>query len=184
MPLPRITNKARLAIVAAIPFLAYWGIAPLFWPLPDLSVTVPPETPIDAEVPIDIQLDALHPNFEIINVRFYVDHYNSDVHGPNGPFYPQNLHRIAEPVNWGFWEVNRFTWPRTRKRTVSLPLRELAAEGVVKPGTVRGKIDVTVAYPDVHSRMAQILGGFPTRSRMLSQPFEMEITPASSSAAP
>jgi len=176
----RIAHKGRLAIVLVIPVLLYWGFVPLFWPLPELAVRMPTETSIDEAVPIDITLESWHPNFEVIQVRFYVDHYHSDVHGPEGTFYPQVLHQNESPVEWGYWDVSRVTWPRERKMKVELPLLELAREGVVKPGTVRGKIDVTLVYPDMHSRMVRLLGEYPKRSRMISQPFELRILPAPS----
>ena len=67
---------------------------------------------------------------------------------------------------------------------MTLPLEKLFQEGVVKPGTVRGKTDVTLAYPDLNSEMAQLLGGFPTRSRMIARPFEIDLLPAESPPVP
>lgn len=177
MIMVRIAHKARLAAVLVTPFLLYWGFLPLFWPVPDLSIQMPSEISIDETVPIDIRLSSWHPNFEVGQVRFYVDYHNSDVHGPNGPLYPQMLRQIESEVQWTFWGVNRFSWPRERNLHLELALPELARKGVIMPGTVRGKIDVTVVYPDMHSEMVQLLGEFPERSRMISQPFELRLLP-------
>lgn len=182
--MPRIANKARLAAIAAIPLLLYWGLLPLFIPLPKLSVDLPGETPFNQDVPITVNLDGWLPNFEILTVRYYVDHARSDVDGPNGPFYPQTIYQTSHPIRWHFTDINRFAWPRHREMTVVLPLSQLAAEGVIQPGTVRGKVDVTLAYPDLYTRSIRTWGERDNRTRMLSEPFEMRFLSAPASSTP
>jgi hypothetical protein len=177
--MPRIVNKSRLAALLLCVFLFYWGLVPVWLPPPALSVDMPAETPVDRNLPIRIHLNAWHSNFEVVQVRFYSDYGKSDVDGPKGPFYPQVLYQLNEEVRWPFTKINRFAFPRHRGLDVVLPLAKLHADRVVKPGTVHGKIDVTLAYPDLHTRTFKPMGERTNRSRMLSQPIKIEFLPPS-----
>jgi hypothetical protein len=182
--MPRIRNKARLAGVLLTVFLLYWGLLPWFWPEPKLSVEMPAQATLDADVPIRITLRAWHPNFKFMSVRFYVDHTRTDAEGPDGLFYPQMLYQSGEPTGrWPVRSVNRFSWPRQRTLEVSLPLKELAAQGLAGPGTIHGKIDVTINYPDVIQRYASAFGGYSARTRTLSEPFQLEVLETSDRSA-
>lgn len=178
MPLPRITHKARLFGILLTIFLIYWGLLPLLWPQPEFTATIPSEAPVDQDLVIPIRIRSWHPNIEVVSVRYYVDYYNSDVHGPAGTFYPQTILMTSAPLSWPPWKVNRFSWPRSQSIEAVLPLPQLVEEGVVQAGTVRGKLDVTLAWPNVHVRGTPFLGGFPNQTRMFSQPFEMRLTPS------
>lgn len=173
--MPRIANKAQLTGFVLTVFLVYWGFLPLFWPPPTLRVAMPAESALHADVPIVVTIDSWHPNFDIVSVRFYVDHTRTDAEGPEGLFYPQLLMEGAPRERWRPRDVNRFTWPRHRRLELVLPLGELAAQGLAGPGTIRGKIDVTLAIPNVRDRLGRHFGGFMTSTRMISEPFELKI---------
>lgn len=179
MPLPRFRNKSRIAVALSFLFLLYWGLVPPFLPLPKLTVEMPAEARMDEDVPIAIRLDAWHPNFHVMQVRFYTDYGRTDVDGPKGPFYPQVLFQSEERAVWTRGRINRFAWPRHREMEVVLPLAQLTRDGVVRPGTVVGKIDVTLNVPDLHRRTFHWGGERYHSIRTVSEPFEIQFVAAS-----
>ncbi|MBN4053185.1 hypothetical protein JYT92_00375 [bacterium AH-315-L15] len=165
-------NKKVIITFVCVAF-CYFGILPLFWPSPKIRVELPHEHPYDEDLGIKIKVYAWHKNVKIRQVRFYVDNQQTTAHGPGGPFYPINLFHSGKQVHrWPFFAVNRFTWARSRKLDISLPLTQLAQKGVVKTGVVRGKLDISIATPEMPDNLAIWLG-YLTRERTQQIPFTL-----------
>ncbi len=137
----------------------YFGLLPLFWPRPKATAELPHQHSYNEDMRVRITVFAWHNNVEIRQVRFYVDYQQTTAHGPEGPFYAMNLFHSGQPRRrWPFFGVNRFTWPRSRRADLTLPLAELAQRGVVRTGVVRGKLDISIAAPDLPGNLAPWIG--------------------------
>ncbi len=165
----------KITITFVCVAFCYFGLLPLFWPRPKATAEFPQEHPYDADLGIKIEVYAWHKNVKIREVRFYVDYQQTTAHGPEGPFYARTLfHSGKPPHRWSFFAVNRFTWARSRELDLTLPLAQLAQEGVVKNGVVRGKLDVSVATPDMPGVLAMCLG-YLTVERTQQIPFTLHL---------
>lgn len=153
----------------------YFGILPLFWPRPKATAELPHEHPYDQDLGITIEVFAWHKNVKIRQVRFYVNYQQTTAHGPEGSFYSIRLfHGGKRTQRWSFFTVNRFTWPRSRRLDITLPLAQLAEKGVVKTGVVRGKLDISVATPALPGSLAIWLG-YITKERTQHIPFTLHL---------
>ncbi len=166
--------KKTLIACVCVAF-CYFGILPLFWPSPKATAELPHEHPYDEDLGIKIKVFAWHKNVKIRQVRFYVDYQQTTAHGPEGPFYTTSLFHSGEQMHrWPFFAVNRFTWPRSRKLDLTLPLKRLAREGVVRTGVVRGKLDISIATPSLPGNLGTWLG-YITRERTQHIPFTLHL---------
>ncbi len=153
----------------------YFGIVPLLWPRPIATAELPHEHPYDEDLVISVRVTAWHKNVSIREVRFYVDYQQTTAHGPEGPFHATRLFHIGKPPRrWPYYTLNRFTWPRSSKLDLTLPLRELAQEGVVKSGVVRGKLDISIATPAMPGNLSPWLG-YMSRERTQQIPFSIQL---------
>jgi len=127
------------------------------------------------ELKIDLSIFAWHRNFDVQQVRFYVDYWSSSAKGEEGLFNPVPvLEREARHFP-SFFSRNPFTWPSEQRITVSVPLAEFAEKRLVGPGVLEGKIDVTFTYaPGVRGRRVPYDA---TRMATQSIPFHIEIQP-------
>ncbi len=167
-------RKKTIITVVGVAF-CYFGILPLFWPGPKATAELPLEHPYDEDLAIRIEVFAWHKNVRIRQVRFYVDPQQTTAHGPEGPFLARGLFHSGEPRRmWPFSTVNRFTWARSRDLDLTLPLAQLAQEGVVGTGVVRGKLDVSIATPDMLSYLA-LWVGYMSRERTQQIPFTLHL---------
>ena len=165
----------KIAVTFVCMASCYFGILPLFWPCPKATAELPREHPYDEDLSIRIEVFAWHKNVMIRQVRFYVDYQQTTAHGPEGPFYTTSLfHSGKQTRRWPFFTVNRFTWPRSRKLDLILPLKRLAREGVVRTGVVRGKLDISIATPSLPGNLATWLG-YITRERTQHVPFALHL---------
>ncbi len=153
----------------------YFGILPLFWPAPKATAELLEEYPYDEDLTVRIRVSAWHDNVKIRQVRFYVDYHQTTAHGPEGPFNTMRLFHSGKPASrWPFFEVNRLTWPRSRQLDLTLPLGQLAQKGVVKPGLVSGKLDISIATPAMPGSLA-LWVGYLTRERTQHIPFTLRL---------
>ena len=163
----------KITITFVCVAFCYFGLLPLFWPRPKATAEFPQEHPYDADLGIKIEVYAWHKNVKIREVRFYVDYQQTTAHGPEGPFHARSLFHSREPRHrWPYFRLNRFTWPRSRELDLTLPLAQLAQKGVVKAGVVRGKLDVSIATPDMPGPLAMWLG-YMTFERTQQIPFTL-----------
>jgi hypothetical protein len=175
-------KKPRTKLIAgiALGMFYYVFVTPMFWPAPRVVTRLPTGASLDEDLPIEVVVSAWHANVEVRQVRFYVDSARSTAaHGPHGPLQPLILYRESGPRRhvWSFWQVNRLTWPRWTRLQVVLPLPELAAQGLTRPGVLRGKVDVELDYvPDTVEPLALWLGYSPLWA-MHASPFELRILP-------
>jgi len=175
-----VSSKRRwLLLIGAI--AVYVFVVPPFWPDPTVRADLPPEAFLDEEPEIKVTVSAWHSNFQIAHVRFYVDRGSTTAHGPRGPLHPLVLHNAPRMHRWSFWRLDRLTWPRSRVLRLALPLKRLSQEGVVKPGIVRGKIDVEVDYVlSTVEPLALWLGEYISTMRTYSRSFELQLHPRAS----
>ena len=153
----------------------YLFILPLLWPRPTVKINLTEETPYDEDFEVTLVISSWHPNYEIQNVRFFVDYKATTAHGPEGPFYPVSLHTSPRRENWSFRRLNRFSWPRSHVHHFTVSLSTLAMDNVVKPGIVKGKIDVTLNYADPMPYDLAIWLGYQSRSTTQAIPFELQL---------
>ena len=130
---------------------------------------------MNADVAVQVEVSACHANAHLCQVRFYVDNWQSTAVGPSGPLYAVILYEDSARPKWGYWRIKRWSWPHTWRRRFAVPLRRLARQGLVQPGVLRGKVDVTVCYPDV-TRYGHLPNwAYPSCSTMQSTPFTLEL---------
>lgn len=131
----------------------YFLILPIAWPQPQVTARIPDSARITGDLSVEISIFAWHRNFDVQQVRFYVDDWASSAKGEKGLFNPMPvLEREAKRFP-SFLSRNPFTWPSEQRITVSVPLGDLAEKQLVGPGILEGKIDVTFTYaPGVRGR--------------------------------
>ncbi len=166
--------KKTIITVVCVAF-CYFEILPAFWPSPKATVELPHELPYDEDLAIRIKVFAWHKNVRIRQVRFYVDYQRTTAHGPEGLFHARSLFHIGKPRHrWSFFTLNRFTWARSKKLDLTLPLTQLAQKGVVKTGVVRGTLDVSIATPR-YGWLLALWVGYPTIERTQHIPFTLHL---------
>ena len=138
MSLKRVLGSLALVV------LLYLWIVPWFWPAPRGEVSVSGNKTVGLDV--SVVVNSWHSNFEFGDVRWCLD-----VESPGGPtstFCPGTVHDGPHPITrtWGYYEVNRVTWPRTRTLRLRVAPEELE-RGLAKYGDAkRGKIQAKVVY--------------------------------------
>ena len=99
---------------------------------------------------------AWHSNYELREVRFGILPERGQVQPQRPRLYPLVLVEGRHNRTWNRLTLNRFTFPRTRRIMVVVPLERLAAEGRIVPGAREGFINIRIDYVgsvDEHSSM-------------------------------
>lgn len=166
----------RILKIGIVFIVIYLVILPIFWPSPTAIAKMPDEAPHNQNLQAKIRIDSWHRNYQIVQVRFYVDYYKTTAHGSTGALPTTLIYQGKSRNEWGFWNINRFTWPRKQIITADVPLDKLSEQGLVRPGTAVGKIDVTLEYVPSASRTYRVFGGgFRALSATESTSFKMEL---------
>lgn len=163
-----------LLVAVGVALFAYFFLVPVIvWDPPSAAVGLPSSWPANQDLTFTVQLSAWHANFGVTGVRFYVDYHGSTSKGPEGLFYPAMVLQQQPPKLGGLLRTNRFTFPRSRQFQVTVPFREFAEQGLLGPGTLTGKVDVScVSYEPALDRR---YGGDHVESRTTSVPFTITI---------
>jgi hypothetical protein len=165
----------RLLLIGILSLGLYLVVVPFFWPPPAAQVTIPKESAFNQDLHIDATVSAWHSNFVVVGVRFYVDFQKTTAHGPKGSLDTLSLYEGEGPPDWTFWNLNRLTWPCSEHLNLKVPLSELAAAGLVQPGVVVGKVDVSIAYRPGFNRTAKYSMTVRSIPIDLSFPFEIQL---------
>lgn len=174
MAIPRQLVKPIIALVASI-LIGYFIVLPLFWGPPSVEAKIPGSAPLSQDLTFDVVLSANHKNFHVTNVRFYVDYYESTAKGPEGLFNPAIVYEQTAAPKRGFFRTSLFTWPHSRKLHVTVPFEQFAAEGLLGPGRLSGKVDVNCTYSQI-TPYDRVGGGSDWRQHTVSAPFRIQIT--------
>ncbi len=165
----------RNVITGALVFLLlYVMTVPILWPAPTATATLPATARLDQDAPVQVELAACHSNVDLVEVRVYVD-YTGCTATTDKPLYPVYLLQVPGRERWPRWNINRVTWPWRRHVTLQLPLRQLHADGLLQPGSLHGKIDVTLVYPSIN-RYNRSPDGYWARTVSYHSPFAMTVS--------
>ena len=139
------TSK-RIAYAIGCAVFGYLIVLPFFWPEPTVHAVLPAEARTTDSIPIAISLNAWHRNIDIGNVRFFVDYTATTAVGPKGTFYPEMIVERRPRQFAGSFAVNPLTWPHAERADATVALAKYIDQGLIGPGELIGKIDVTFNY--------------------------------------
>ncbi|NUM53253.1 MAG: hypothetical protein HUU46_06390 [Candidatus Hydrogenedentes bacterium] len=163
----RILGGAGIAVVV------YFVVLPMLWPEPTVSAVIPPEVGMHESLPIRVSLNAWHRNIDVGNVRFYVDYTATTAVGPKGTFYPELIVERRPRSFAGAFVRNPITWPYAQRFDAEVNLGKYVEQGLIGPGNLIGKIDVTFNY--CSGRGGKRIGRDVTRTTTKSVPFRIAI---------
>ncbi len=170
-----MNTRNRWITAAGVVLFCYFFIFPIFWGEPEVAADVPEQARLGEDLTFKVTLSAWHGNFDLTNVRFYVDFHGSTAKGEKGLFNPAIvLERQPRPLG-GFWSTRRITWPHTAHYTVTVPLSQFAAEGLLGAGELAGKVDVTDRCQRIRPHR-RIRGGDQSITATKSIPFRITIS--------
>ncbi len=143
-----MTQRRAIVVAVILVLMGYFILLPWFWAAgaPSAHAAVPESWPHSKDLPIRITTRAWHNNFQVTQVRFFADHTQTSFEGLEDPLYPFMLHEESAPRTWPVFQINRFTFPRSRTLEVTVPFGRLAAENKVAPGVVAGYLDISYTY--------------------------------------
>lgn len=141
MPYPRRFGApvVGLAVAAFVYFIAL----PLAWRPPTVEAELPAAATLKQDLEFTVRLTALHGNFDVANIRFYVDFYGSTAKGPKGLFDPAVVFSQRPRAILSGWSMSHLTYPHTLEIPVKVPFPEFAGKGLLGEGVLAGKVDVT-----------------------------------------
>ena len=127
-----MTRKQRITAAVVVVLTCYFLVLPGLWTWlpPSATAVVPSSWPHNKDMPIEIRLSAWHSNYELREVRFGILPERGQVQLQRPPLYPLVLIEGRHNRTWNRLTLNRFTYPRTRRIMVVVPLERLAAEGI------------------------------------------------------
>jgi len=157
----------------------YFLVVPLLWPRPTATVQMPTTTSLGEDIVIEVSASAWHSNFDITRVRFMPDPLRSSALVEQVPFYPIDVRDMPARNGWRPSSVNRFTWPHTRRYTLTVPLAQRAQEGALQAGTLTGTIFITAEAPRLGKFDRDSRGGHRSGNSPQAFPFTLEISAAS-----
>lgn len=153
--------------------LAYVAIVPMFWPEPTVDAVFPSEAGMRETLPIRVSLHAWHRNIDIGNVRFYVDYTATTAVGPKGTFHPELIIERRPRRFVGPFARNPLTFPYAQWFDAEVDLEKYVEQGLIGPGELIGKIDVTFNY--ISGRGGRYATSDRTRTATKSVPFRIAI---------
>lgn len=123
-------------------------------PPPRVKIEMPSEGTLTQDLTVTVSVNAWHSNFDISEVRVLPDPSNStaSIYGKMPVIL--ELKEGKSRSAWLGWQVNRITWPRSKQYKFTVPVKEMASEGILKTGELRGNIAVTVVHarPNTHRK--------------------------------
>ena len=151
-------RRRKLIALVALLIVTYFFIVPFLWPDPSVEVRVPAPRSVEQDVEVEILISSLHSNVRLTEVSLLLDcpHY-LEMGLPAG-IYPIGLHQASVP-RWASPSISRITFPRRMSYRFVAPIRDLAAQGVVRGGIVNGRLRAAVSFPHVRPRRRQVPGG-------------------------
>ena len=169
-----MSNAKWVVTPLIILVVGYFIVVPILWPWmePDARVSMPTLWRHNVDMPIRVRVSSVHSNFVVQEVRVTFDYAPE---GDQGTPYPEILHSGQKTNNWTTWKVNRFTYPRSKNMEVTLPFERLAKEGKIKPGTLKGQLQVSIDYASGTGRGHSVGGKTRGRSRMIATPYELTL---------
>jgi hypothetical protein len=163
----------RVWAIAGTSVLVYVAIVPMLWPEPAVDAVYPSEAGTNDTLPITVLVSAWHRNVDIGQVRFYVDYTATTAVGPKGTFYPELLVQREARRFVGPFARNPITWPYTQRFDGEISLAKYIDQGLIGPGELVGKIDVTFNY--CSGRGGRYATPDRTRTATKSVPFQIAI---------
>jgi hypothetical protein len=164
--------KTALVVVAV-----YFLIVPAVWRMvpPSATANLPEEWPHDEDIPLNIRISSIHPNYKVTQVRLYIDHTQTTLKEPGDPLAPIILLDVQKPRKWSPLTLNRLTFPRRKKLSLVVPLADLAEKNFVRAGTLVGTLDVIISSAGSTSSGNRGITG-PTPYMVIQQiPFVLEL---------
>jgi len=171
-----ITVIMVIAVIAVAALLAYKRLLPTFWKAPYVTAEVPSAAKLGDDIKVSVTVHAVHKNVRISEIRFFPEGYFSSSVIPGNLLYPIILKKGDPKDNEakGFKEISRETRPAKWTYNYDVPLGEVYYEGKLAAGTLKGRIDVIVDYPDLSAGRVSG-GGYPAIRQTLSYPFKIEL---------
>lgn len=164
----------RIILILGLVAGAYVIAVPMFWPEPRVEASFPPQISLRQDPVVTVRISAWHSNIAVSNIRFYVDHVASTAKGSKGLMYPVLLLEARPEEFRGMFSVNPVTRPWSRTISLTVPIHEAAAEELLGPGILAGKLDVNISYA-IGGRRYRGYGADRSRKTMLSVPFQIEV---------
>lgn len=121
----------------------YLVLVPLAWRPPSVEAGIPSVAGLKQDLVFNVRLTAMHGNFDVANIRFYVDYYGSTSKGSQGLFEPVVIFSQRPRAIPNGWSMSHLTYPHTVDIPVTVPLREFSEKGLLGVGVLAGKLDVT-----------------------------------------
>ena len=170
-------TKQRLAVGVLVAALGYFAVLPAFWfwMPPSATASLPPEWPHDQDVPVSIVVSSWHANYKITEVRVVADPQKTRFENVSTPFYPVFLLSEKRPPYWNRFKLNPFTYPSNYRLELTLPLKSLAGEGKVGPGTLVGNIDIEISHVGAVNKHSSVLGREMSQGSRSSIPFRLTL---------
>ncbi|MBI5092268.1 MAG: hypothetical protein HZB26_07445 [Candidatus Hydrogenedentes bacterium] len=168
------SNYKRVVGGVLVVFAFYLVLPPMICPPPHATASIPETMSLREDPEFTAVVRAWHSNVNIVSVRFYVDYYASTAKGPKGLFNPTILYQGAPRDFSGLFDSSPLTYPWSKRLDLKLPLRDFAAQGLVGPGVLEGKLDISLSYLYRGERHAPGLKP-PLTQRTQSVPFRIEI---------
>lgn len=152
----------------------YFVVLPMLWMYmePDVTVTMPDSWRTDADLPVHVRVSSVHSNVVVREVRATFDYGPED--GQATP-YPRILYEAAKRESWGIFEVNRITFPRSQGMDAALPIVDLVQTDGLRPGMLRGEIQVTLDYVRGLNRWTTVMGRVRAASRTAATRYEVRL---------
>ena len=133
----------KAGIVVLVLVICYFGVIPMFWPEPKVTVLYPPKVRIGEKFTMTVQISALHGLFQVNEIRFVPDAQQSTAIDSDNPAYPMQLF-AATPKKYGSaHHFMRLTRPVTRTMQVAVDLSDADIKSKLTRGELAGKIDVS-----------------------------------------
>lgn len=169
-----MSRRKAIAAAGITVLAAYFIVLPIFWSsmAPDAAVTMPATWRHDTDLPIHVRVTSAHPNFVPQEVRATFDYAPAD--GQGTP-YPRILYQVQKTDRWAIFQVNRCTFPCSKDLDVVLPLAELARSDGIRPGLLRGQLQVSIDYVRALNRTTVVMGVVRASSRTVAIPYELTL---------
>jgi len=167
--------RALLIIIAAVAVILaaiYFIALPSSWPKPYITAEIQDSAKLGEDIPITITLHSWHENVNRRELRFIPAGYESSAVKQGSLAYPFILDRGKAKEYWGVEEVSRKTRPRDLTFNYTVPLSEFFYQGKLVEGTLKGRVDQIVDYPDMRNREAE---KYPAVREIISCPFEIRL---------
>ena len=138
----------------------YFLTVPSFWRFlePTAMAGIPDKWVYNEDLPIPLNIHTWHSNYQVIQVRLVINPTASDLPGATVPLYPVVLYQGSPPRTWRRLTLNRFTFPRSKRMEVVVPLARLAVEGGVSAGRLEGTLQVEFNYVRTLTRYSGSFG--------------------------